>query len=282
MSVGLQPWQDEQKRRDQEKAARIREAQLRGAETRRRRTRFKAFRTFLLLARTDERQISVALISKKSGISQAAFYENFKQDSKDGEDAAVGSQQQQHGIAILLEAVCDQIARVAIREMRSKIRKSETQEGHDAIGQLRRVAITMNTLIRVLFRYPNLFNVEGKIPRNVILALSKALAEAITHSEDMSDEERAEAEIMARYHTTALVGILRSGLGSHLEHAEFMRRLILRSVSQIIPVLVQANSKAVEQQLSDVVTMEPPALLGLTESPSYQNVLRMQMAILAP
>jgi len=271
MPTRLERLQADKDRLEREKVARIDEARKRGADTRKRRTRTKAFIAYLRLARTDGRQISVALVSKKSGVSQAAFYENFKSDRTTSPDADSA----QHGIAALLVAICDRIARVSIRELDRQL-----IVGNKPIEQSRRVAITVNSLVRTLLRYPNLFNVEGKIPRDVIYALSAALREAITRDEDMTAEEVDDAAVIALYHTTALIGILRSGLGSHFEPDEYMGRLIRRTVAQIVPVLASTSGRELPSQLARMDDIEPPALLRVTEFSSYQTVLTMQLELL--
>lgn len=271
MRTGLGRLQADTERRARDKAARIDAARLRGADTRRRRTRTKAFIAYLRLARTDDRQISVALVSKKSGVSQAAFYENFKSDRTTSPDTA----DTPHGIAALLVAICDRIARVSIRELNRQI-----IVGNKPIEQSRRVAIAVSSLVRTLCRYPNLFNVEGTIPREVIYALSTALSEAITRDEDMTGEEIEDAGVIALYHTTALIGILRTGLGGHLEPDEYIGRLIRRMVAQIVPVLPFCSSGKPPSRIEPVEDIEPPALLRVTELPSYQAVLTMQLELL--
>lgn len=203
---------------DDERVARIKEAQLRGAETRRLRTEERALTAFLELGRSEDTQekITVARICRQAGhMSQATFYGRFPD-----------------GTADLLIMAANQMRNQVTARVRDDI-----EPRYASISQNDRVTVAIARLVEELLAYPNLFNVDRIIPKAVIYALSETLYDAIRGEESLSKKQRERAIVIAKYHTTSLVGILRTSLGAHIRRSDFAVVLAQRTVSQVLPVL---------------------------------------------
>lgn len=247
------------------------QARIKSGETRSRRTRAKIFSTFLRLARTSDRQISATTIctpdptrKKEKVISQAAFYNQFPR-----------------GVSELLTDTCEQIANAAINEV-GRQQRTRAKTGVPVLSQVERVTITATTLVRMMKRYPNLFNVDGKIPRQAVVNLSEALSKAILEGEDyLTPEQQEDGVRMAKYHAAALVGVLRTDLGEELKGKdEYYERLARVMVAQIVPVLMTWREPEVRAVLDGLPDVPVPNILRITELSAYQKVMDMQQGVL--
>jgi hypothetical protein len=203
---------------DEERVARIKNAQLRGAETRRLRTEERVLNAFLELARSDDttQKITVARVCRQAGhMSQATFYGRFR-----------------GGTADLLGIAAEQMR----DDVTARVRR-DLEAYRGSISQNERVSIAVSRLVQQLLEFPNLFNVERIIPKVAIYALAETLFDAIVGDAPLSEEQRERATVIAKYHTTTLVGILRTSLGDHIGRSEFPILLAERTISQVLPVL---------------------------------------------
>ena len=186
---------------DEERVARIKNAQLRGAETRRLRTEERVLNAFLELARSDDttQKITVARVCRQAGhMSQATFYGRFR-----------------GGTADLLGIAAEQMR----DDVTARVRR-DLEAYRGSISQNERVSIA-----------------ERIIPKVAIYALAETLFDAIVGDAPLSEEQRERATVIAKYHTTTLVGILRTSLGDHIGRSEFPILLAERTISQVLPVL---------------------------------------------
>jgi hypothetical protein len=203
---------------DEERVARIKDAQLRGAKTRRLKTEQRALNAFLQLGRCEDpdQKITVALICRQAGhMSQATFYGRFSGGTGD-------------------------LLKIAAEQMRDDVnaRVHKDLKAHPGIvSQNLRVTIAISRLVELLLEFPNLFNVDRIIPKLAIYALAETLFDAIVGDAPKSEAERERATVIAKYHTTSLIGILRTSLGDHIERSVFAIRLAERMISQVLPVL---------------------------------------------
>ena len=202
--------------------AKIKEAQLRGAETRRVKTEDRLLNSFLELGRSTDadRKITATEICKHADISPATFYGRFPD-----------------GTADLI-----QLAAVRLRDNASELIAADIDRRGGAVEQGERVAVAVARLVEQLTTYPNLFNVERIIPKQAIYDLAAVIEDAIIGTRQPSEEIKHRAEIIAKYHTTTVVGILRTTLGDHVDRPDYRLRVARRTVSQILPVLATDES----------------------------------------
>lgn len=252
----------ERKRRTASKRKRNRELRERASsDLRRLKTFSRLWVAYVRLARDPgdrERPITAAELCDRAGVSEAAFHKNFS-----GRNDAATS-----GIEVLMLAMVDRIADNVIREVRREVGSRE--EAGEAVTQYERVTIAIGRLVAHTMRYPQLFNVDGILPREVIYSLSDALADAMIWNGPATLEERANAVAMAKYHTTALIGIMRSGLGEDIERDKLVARIIYVMVSQIIAALVAEHDPVVEVAATRVIDW--PIELDVANSRGYKRI----------
>lgn len=80
------------------------------------------------------------------------------------------------------------------------------------------------------------------------MSLSDALGEAILLNDPATLQEKAEVVAMAKYHTTALIGILRSHLGAQHDRETYKRRLIYVMVSTSVCPVDKPFSRHVDRK----------------------------------
>lgn len=228
--------------------------QVRSAKTRTTRTRMKIYAAFVRLARKPhERQLTVSAICRQAGVSQAAFYKNFDD-----------------GVEELLRAVASQMA--------DKVRWETARwmaHSPDPDDRIERTLVTTVRLAEYLVWYPNLFLVEGLIPRDVIVTLSEPLRESITNGRKLTRTELRDTEAMSKYHATALVGIMRSGLGRDVSRTEFSERLTHVAVSQVVPALLFGTDSRYVEKLDHVQQVRGALQLHFTSMSSVDRLARL-------
>lgn len=227
--------------------------QDRAAKTRIAKTRIRIFAAFVRLARRPhQRQLTVAAICRQAGVSHSAFHKNFH-----------------GGVEELLMAVIAQIANGIRRDMQRQIARDPT-----AGRQIERTAIATARTTEFLARYPNLFQIEGIVPREAIVILSKPLEEAIIGSRVLNDTESQDVADMAKYHAAALIGITRSGLGKELPPSEYLERLTHAALLQITPPLKNFSDPQAGAELASIAGLHGALLLRLISLPSVARLAR--------
>lgn len=190
-------------------------------------SRMKTFRAFVLLARSPTTPgITVATLCHDAGISEATFHKNFTAGVPKDELSGV------HGL--MLVAV-EEVTRLWMREFRREIERREAQ-GEEA-DRTDRAMLAASYLVKFMTHYPRIFQVEGIIPREVILVLSDALVEAIIWDDAVTQQGRADLTAVMKYHAAALVGVMRSGLGSEADPDTYTQRITRVMISQMVPAL---------------------------------------------
>ncbi|WP_144418191.1 hypothetical protein [Mycobacterium sp. EPa45] len=230
-------------------------------DKRRQNTYLKLWRAYLRLVRdasAPENPITVADLCRKAEVSEAAFHKNLAARTADGvivnestaeaEEAVLAPGDVLSGTFILMLAIIDRIERAVLQGLRREILRAGEEEGR-TFDRAERATIAVARLVQHVGRYPRLFQVDGVLPREIILSLSDALGEAIILNESATLQDKADAVAMAKYHTTALVGILRSHLGAQHDRETFEKRLVYVMVSQVVPPLLPARGQPLDHFL---------------------------------
>jgi AcrR family transcriptional regulator len=225
-------------------------------DKRRYKTRSKLFVAYIRLVRDRSERppgklITVSEVCAKAGVSEAAFFKNFSTSTS----VDVG------GIHRMMLATADRVSAIVSRQLRREVR--ERLEEGAAVSRIERVTLAATLLVVNMVRYPHLFHVEGVLPREVIYSLSDPLAEAIIWDDAASPEQRAEAVDIAKYHTTAIVGIMRSSLGKDVPPDRYTDRVVYVLLSQLIPaLLLEGEPETVEDQQPSVLDNLRSAVIG--------------------
>lgn len=231
-------------------------AQERSRLTRVSRTRMRIFMAFLRLAHSPYRRpLTVATVCKKANVSQAAFY-------KQAPFAVDASGDPKSGMEGLLLAAVQRIAKTCQRALRHEL------SSIDDVERPERMTHATIILVQLMSRYPHIFDVEGIIPRAVILALSEPLVDAFVWDGELTDDERAEVEALAKYHVTALIGIMRSGL------TQDYKRIAAVMVSQIVPVLLEGDVTLMDKCAALVSSASLPSILRIASMQSFDKLAR--------
>jgi AcrR family transcriptional regulator len=225
--------------------------QDRAAKTRVTKTRIRIFASFVRLARrSQQRQLTVAAICRQAGVSQSAFYNNFDR-----------------GVEELLMVVIEQIADAIRRDLDQQLARDPNAHKH-----IERTVITTTRMIEFLARYPNLFYIDGIVPRDAIVTLSRPLSESIAAGRVLSDAELENINDMAKYHATALIGVMRSGLGKNTPQSQYVERLRHAALLQIVPALMYMEDPQTDARLESAAESHGPVLLRLMSLPSVTRL----------
>jgi hypothetical protein len=226
------------------------------------RTHARVFLAYIRLARSPlPRLVTVTALCKESHVSEAAFHKNFKS-----------------GVQGLLLATMEQIFAGCRRMIRLEVGKHEAKIGQK-LSRAERVTIAIHIFVRTMTRYPHLFNIEGILPREVMYLAGDVLADALIwdwNDPTITPTEKAEFVAVAKYHATALIGIMRSSLGEHIDHPKYVARVIHLMGSQLLPSLTAEN---VWPELYELARdLRDPLPLRVPEARAYRQLLALKFA----
>ncbi|BBY41183.1 hypothetical protein MMAN_53170 [Mycobacterium mantenii] len=249
--ASVRKFKSETAKRTARKQRRVRELRADAVKDKRRyKTRLAYFRAFLELARDPSTEsITVAKLCERCEIQEAAFHKRFPKDPD-------GLRPLQRFTLVAVE----ELTHATLREVRLMMEKREG-DSDEPTGRLDRLTMTIAVLVHYMTRYQRLFNVEGIVPREVILTLSDVLAQAIIWTDPLSRQQKADFTRMAKYHAAALVGIIRSGLGEEVDRAEYVGSLTHAMVAQMLPpLLIQYGDADLDRGLEMAERIEPATL----------------------